>query len=150
MKQTDGTEKKGTGMKTLQSQDSRGNWSDCTMDNLQSLCEAMRNDAAETLDNDGWRTDLPTFGGVEPVDTNGVWSWDATHLIVGTCNEDLEIIERHTVQCNRCGETIGQCDAIEIDGYYYCELPYGGCSYWGDTDWVPDQGYAAASRTEEV
>jgi len=30
-------------------------------------------------------TDLPTFGGTEPPDTQGVWSWDETSMIVGSC-----------------------------------------------------------------
>lgn len=28
-------------------------------------------------------TSLPTFGGKEPSDTMGVWSWDETRLLVG-------------------------------------------------------------------
>lgn len=28
-------------------------------------------------------TSLPTFGGEEPANMTGVWSWDATHLLVG-------------------------------------------------------------------
>ena len=31
----------------------------------------------------GDRTSLPTFGGEEPYDTSGVWSWDETRLLVG-------------------------------------------------------------------
>ena len=38
-------------------------------------------------------TSLPTFGGNEPKDTQGVWSWDATHMIVGT-GSDYEIVDR--------------------------------------------------------
>lgn len=37
---------------------------------------------------------LPTFGGVDIEDTSGVWSWDATHQIVGTCPADIEIVAR--------------------------------------------------------
>ena len=37
---------------------------------------------------------LPTFGGAEPSDTNGVWSWDPTRLLVGDCLDNLEIIDR--------------------------------------------------------
>jgi hypothetical protein len=37
---------------------------------------------------------MPTFGGDEPEDTGGVWSWDKTHLLVGSCADDLEIIAR--------------------------------------------------------
>lgn len=28
---------------------------------------------------------LPTFGGAEPADTSGVWSYDETRLLVGDC-----------------------------------------------------------------
>ena len=38
--------------------------------------------------------ELPTFGGDEPDDTSGVWSWDATRAIVGNCADDIEIISR--------------------------------------------------------
>lgn len=38
-------------------------------------------------------TSLPTFGGTEPKDTSGVWSWDATRMIVGT-GSDYEIVDR--------------------------------------------------------
>lgn len=34
-------------------------------------------------------TSLPTFGGPEPVDTSGIYSWDATRLLVQG-NESLE------------------------------------------------------------
>ncbi len=37
---------------------------------------------------------LPTFGGSEPSNTQECWSWDETHLIVGTCSADVEIISR--------------------------------------------------------
>ena len=38
-------------------------------------------------------TSLPTFGGHELADTSGIWSWDATRMLVGTCVDDLEIID---------------------------------------------------------
>lgn len=37
-------------------------------------------------------TSLPTFGGQEPADTIGVWSWDESRLLVGEGN--LEIVDR--------------------------------------------------------
>jgi hypothetical protein len=37
---------------------------------------------------------LPTFGGDEPRSTNGVWSWDATRLLVGESAADLTIVSR--------------------------------------------------------
>ena len=52
-----------------------------------------------TLDASGqWRTDLPTFGGPDPVDTSGVWSWSKSHAIEGTCSADLELVDRHWVK----------------------------------------------------
>ena len=39
-------------------------------------------------------TSLPTFGGDEPHDTTGIWSWDEDRLIVGTCADDVEIVPR--------------------------------------------------------
>lgn len=40
-------------------------------------------------------TALPTFGGAEPRDTSGVWSWDEGRLLVGTCGSDLRIVSRN-------------------------------------------------------
>lgn len=48
---------------------------------------------AHTCGDLDWTT-LPTFGGVEPRDTSGVWSWDETRLLVGTCASDLWIEAR--------------------------------------------------------
>ena len=45
------------------------------------------------LDEPDW-SDLPTFGGPEPADTIEVWSWDATHLIVGTTADLWRIVPR--------------------------------------------------------
>ena len=62
---------------------------------LESLRSALTTSHPTVLDQHGyWRTNLPTFGGVEPADTSGVWSWDADRLLVGTCADDLEIVER--------------------------------------------------------
>lgn len=38
---------------------------------------------------------LPTFGGIEPVDTEGVWSWDSENMIVGTCSGDIQLSKRY-------------------------------------------------------
>ena len=37
---------------------------------------------------------LPTFGGPKPADTQGVWSWDEGHLLIGTCIADMHIVDR--------------------------------------------------------
>lgn len=63
--------------------------------NLNELYEMMKSNHPATLDVYGqWSSSLPTFGGSEPFDTREVWSWDETRLIVGTCEDDLEIISR--------------------------------------------------------
>ena len=71
--------------------------------NLDKLFELMVAANTETWADAGlptahgdpdW-TGLPTFGGEAPDDTRGIWSWDETRLIVGTCADDLEIMERN-------------------------------------------------------
>lgn len=57
---------------------------------LSELCSRMR---ARDPSLGDW-TSLPTFGGEEPDVTTGVWSWDHTHMIVGTCADDVEIVSR--------------------------------------------------------
>ena len=37
-------------------------------------------------------TSLPTFGGVEPDETIGIWSWDKDNLLIG--DGDFEIVSR--------------------------------------------------------
>jgi len=71
--------------------------------NLSQLLELMLNNHPSTLDSHGqWSSDLPVFGGPQPTMDEGdgaasdarLWSWDSTHLLVGTCADDLEIVER--------------------------------------------------------
>jgi hypothetical protein len=38
--------------------------------------------------------ECPTFGGDEPEDTAGVWSWDDTHLLVGEGWGGLQLVAR--------------------------------------------------------
>lgn len=65
---------------------------------LNSLKTALENlDAAGVMTSEVWgvdETSLPTFGGEDPPDTTGVWSWDETRLLVGPCFSELEIIPR--------------------------------------------------------
>lgn len=64
--------------------------------NLAALLVAMlaTNDLTdEESDRIDW-SDLPTFGGEEPSDTVGIWSWDPDNMIVGTCEDDIEIVSR--------------------------------------------------------
>lgn len=72
----------------------------------------------------GWDS-LPTFGGAEPADTEGLWSWDATHQIQGTCSEDVEIVRRQDACCEHCIETLDSEDCgarthsavwVDVDG----------------------------------
>lgn len=68
--------------------------------NLQDLLAALRaaEAAGEAAQID--MASLPTFGGEEPADTNGVWSWDSNNLLVGSCigtgqfSDDLKIVRR--------------------------------------------------------
>ena len=59
---------------------------------LDELFEAMRSGRIDCFD------ELPTYGGTEPDDTSGVWSWDATRAIVGNCAGDIEIISREELE----------------------------------------------------
>jgi len=58
-----------------------------TLDQLLDVLQAM------TDSRDVDMTSLPTFGGTEPKATDGIWSWDATRMIIGT-GSDYEIVDR--------------------------------------------------------
>ena len=58
-----------------------------TLDELLDVLKSMQDSREVDM------TSLPTFGGVEPKDTSGIWSWDATRLIIGT-GSDYEIVDR--------------------------------------------------------
>ncbi len=65
------------------------------MRTLDELLDALR---AEKPNQQGdtaidW-TDLPTFGGEEPNDPGGIWSWDETRLLVGASVDELRIVSR--------------------------------------------------------
>lgn len=70
---------------------------------LEKLLERIRN---KEFDEKAM-CDLPTFGGSEPEDTMGVWSWDETHMIVG--ESDFEIVKRCA-----CGENPASCKHYKI------------------------------------
>ena len=63
-----------------------------------AINEASHEDSADygTIVGDYGRAieDAPTFGGTEPADTMGVWSWDADRLLVGEGWEGAEIMTR--------------------------------------------------------
>ena len=65
-----------------------------TATTLTQLFALMLEDHPSTLDGHGqWRDDLPVFGGAHAYGMN-VWSWDETHLLIGTCADDLEVVPR--------------------------------------------------------
>jgi len=72
-----------------------------TAKNLADLFAQMK---LRSLDSEDW-TSLPTFGGHEPLDTAGIWSWDATHVLTGTCADDLAIERREDVNIDTHGHT---------------------------------------------
>lgn len=57
---------------------------------LERLLEAFQ-DGSES---EKFWEEAPTFGGPPPPDTQGVWSWDRSRLLVGTCGDDVEIVTR--------------------------------------------------------
>lgn len=59
---------------------------------LDDLLDAVKQ--TEGLSYDDNFDGMPNFGGAEPDDTTGIWSWDATRLLVGTCAADMEIVPR--------------------------------------------------------
>lgn len=63
---------------------------------LDDVYRAMKNKDIAAMDPqhpEQWSAELPTFGGPEPEDTMGVWSWDESRLIVGE-GDNLEIVTR--------------------------------------------------------
>ncbi len=62
---------------------------------LDDLFSAMKDNDPRTLDHHGqWSSELPTFGGLEPDDTAGVWSWDEKRILTGTCGADLAMEDK--------------------------------------------------------
>ena len=49
-----------------------------TVTNIDELCDYLNEHGTDGIDS----TELPTFGGTEPADTRGVFSWDATNMLV--------------------------------------------------------------------
>jgi hypothetical protein len=59
---------------------------------LDALLAVLREHGADLPERE-W-TRLPTFGGEEPRSTSGVWSWDESRMLVGTCASDVRIVAR--------------------------------------------------------
>jgi hypothetical protein len=61
------------------------------LDDLRSRLLAIGSDPATGHHLDQALSELPTFGGTMPADTQEVWSWDADRLLVGN---EFEIVAR--------------------------------------------------------
>ena len=55
---------------------------------LEDLMFVMVNDPEE------WSSIMPSFGGEAPEDTYEIWSWDDNRILVGSCGDDLSIVDR--------------------------------------------------------
>ena len=89
-----------------------------TPNTLQELLDLMRDGDPYVFDDRGdWSTSLPNFGGEEPEDTTHVWSWDETHLLVGTCADDLRLVPHGDISPTGewCIEAEGQFSQTEED-----------------------------------
>lgn len=62
---------------------------------LEDLLRALLLPGIEDVD---W-SDLPVFGGPEPHDTTGIWSWDETRLLVGDSRHNVGIVSREDWGC---------------------------------------------------
>lgn len=86
-------------------------------------------------------TDLPTFGGEAPRDTAGIWSWDATRLLVGDDARSLGIVERHE-GCAYCGEMIPASLAAEVppvaDDEAWTRLA---AEHWPGCEWIATRAH---------
>ena len=65
---------------------------------LDALLDALTSyeDGSKRLDEVADLPGLPTFGGDEPEDTAGIWSWDADRLLVDDCNGGFAIESRES------------------------------------------------------
>lgn len=57
---------------------------------LKAMLQSITKEEEEQSGEVDWSS-LPTFGGDEPASTSGIWSWDATNLLTGSCASDLAI-----------------------------------------------------------
>ena len=69
------------------------------MNELASLLESLKAGRVKLDDN------LPVFADHDWNNPSGVWSWDSTHMIAGTCSDDITIIRRPD-RNEQNGETI--------------------------------------------
>ena len=59
----------------------------CAVDGLGDLLRLMQGGCVSDWDS------VPTFGG-PAIDDLGVWSWDDLDMSVGTCADDIQLVER--------------------------------------------------------
>lgn len=113
------------------------------IDNIANLDQLLAY-LADLSDDENDRVDwasLPTFGGPDVDDTDGVWSWDATRMLVGTCRDDLEIIPREDVVLTAqiAGRDNGLAEASvlwggeRIGSVSLADDREGGLTTWGDS-----------------
>jgi hypothetical protein len=83
---------------------------------LEELLVALQLDDPD--DRVDW-TSLPSFGGEDTIRNRSVWSSDPTHLLVGSCADDLAIVSRRRWEknCECCGDHgVGVCDECSVRG----------------------------------
>lgn len=61
---------------------------------LDELAQAIEANAEELIDVGADLSRLPRFGGEEPEDTTGIWSWDEMRLLVGDGPGVLQVVPR--------------------------------------------------------
>lgn len=69
-----------------------------SLDDLLGRLQAVGEEKDEEGRSEIDLTDLPTFGGPEPLSTSCVWSWDAGRVLVGTCCADMRIRAREETE----------------------------------------------------
>lgn len=123
-----------------------------TLDDLLDLlttCPACRAGAdpidehapAHTCGDLDW-TWLPTFGGEEPRDTSGIWSWDETRLLLGACASDLRIEAREYYHCQIEGDESAVVEARSAE--------QAARRYVLGGDWSPEAGGWSGTGTLSV
>ena len=96
---------------------------------LTELFEQIKRGEWDSVPDRDW-ADMPTFGGATPADTMEVWSWDETHLMVGTCKDDMRLVRRKDVTCRVCNDIdlaqmndkiCQSCQQGFVDGWTTCD-----------------------------
>tara|TARA_R100001510_G_C7583814_1_gene155850 strand:+ start:479 stop:706 length:228 start_codon:yes stop_codon:yes gene_type:complete len=63
------------------------------MENITNLDDLLTYIKSNIVD-DRDMCNLPSFGGEAPSDTTEIWSWDEERLIIGSCQDEYEIVTR--------------------------------------------------------